>query len=505
MNHNLIQDLYSSFAIFADKTALAYPSGEATHFMTYDELRRRSETLAYILKTRRIDSHDTVVFWGGRLDHSLIAYIATLFIGASLYHIQPHDPPELSQQALKWLKTKIAIVGHKKPHTFIRQTGWPKTAIVLEDSGEAKLFHRELDFHQFWEQTQKAPDSPNSPKARRLQHEIHKRLAKQLEIAKGVESSLYLGQTYGQKSKIFRMGAERIRDNARAISQVLPMNYSQRIFFWPDRRSSLYRSFALAALWRGATLSDGAGQSPLKTLQGLKPHVVLGHKKHWHQLYNLLRRRLRSYPIIPRLACRLVLANNRLFKRSLRFFTQEQTLWDRRKPKTRLRRLGSNLMGLALGWFIYLISPLLCGLSQRELKANFLGIALGPPFLAKKVDTFLDALPWTLLQAYLAQGSGGAIAMRRPSTWMHRPRRVLHTAGPLLPHTDIKLVDPSSKVEISHYIGAWGEIWIQGSGAPEAIPWDKAPEEPPFLDKQRWLHTNELGRFTVHHELQVRQ
>lgn len=507
MNHNTIQDLYSSFAIFADKAALAYPSNQVIHYMTYDELRRRSETLAYILKTRRIDSHDNVIFFGGRLDHTLIAYIATLFIGASLYHIQPHDPFELTQQALKWLKAKIAIVGDKTSYLFSKQAklSRPRTAIILENTHKTKLFHRELDFHQFWQPTQAPQDSPQGAKAKRLQHEIHKRLAKQLNTAKSIESSLYLGRAYPKGYKIFRIGAERIRDNSRAISQILPMNYSQRIFVWPDRESSLYRSFVLAALWRGATLSDGPGQSPIKALQSLQPHIVLGRQRHWHHLHGRLRRRLAAYTFFHRLSCHFVLANNRFFKRSLRFFTQEQTLWARRNGKERLRQLSSSFAGLTLGWLGYLLSPLLCGLSQREFNSNFLGIALGPPFLAQKADTFLDSLPWTVLQAYIAQGSNGAIAMRRPSNWMHRPRRVLYTSGPLLPHTDIKLVDPSSSVEISHYIGAWGEIWIQGSGGPEAIPWDKAPEEPPFLDKQGWLHTREYGRFTLHNELQIRQ
>ncbi|MEB3167429.1 MAG: AMP-binding protein [Synechococcaceae cyanobacterium] len=216
-------------------------------------------------------------------------------------------------------------------------------------------------------------------------------------------------------------------------------------------------------------------------LQKVRPHYLISVPRLWEALLSGFEDALAAMPSGRRRLIQALLANS---ARSCERRRQVQNLTL--APEPPLARLAAAA-GLALRWPLHrLAAALLWPKVRQQLVGGRLRTAIsGGGALAIHVDGFFEAIGIELLVGYGLTETSPVLSCRRP--WANRRG----SAGRPLPDTELKVVDPDSRVTLP--LGQRGLVLARGPqvmagyfGRPEASA--------KVLSADGWFDTGDLGQ-----------
>ena len=316
-------------------------------------------------------------------------------------------------------------------------------------------------------------------------------------------SILYLKATLDRKRPRAAVLTHRnILSNIRALSRVIPATELDSVIsclpFWHSsgRLSLLY------SLWNGAGLGISNPSTFFSDMEEFEPTLAM------------------AFPAVFERFRKTTAEGRPGETRSLILFRwiylhiARRTTWaigvysgqlpDFKKPHPSMRILEYMLALLTLVLLIpfKLMGDLVYGGGIRKSFGRRLrAIFTGGGSLHRKTDFFFQGLGLSVLESYWMSEATHVLSCRVLEFTGQRDRLVPGTVGPLLPGTELKLINTRGE-DITHLPGVSGGIFVRGEQVMQG--YFKDPEATAnVLDDNGWLRTGDTGRLTLTGELQI--
>lgn len=533
----LIPLFLNSFDIFIEQTIQAFQRDDQIHYYTYRYFQNRVLILCHKLIKLGLKEGERVLIVSQNHPNWLLAEIATLMVGGITVPLNPELAPSVIKKIIKHCEPRIAFFQSKKLVSRQKEVnnnlGSVKKIILLEpddDKGEnlesIKSITSELgEVTRKEENFTKYLESENKVILQKNINTIKKRLEK---ITPKTTASLLYTNFSSSISKVdFLIDTEpitgreypandlytpiavtlshgNIYSNLLALSHILPINFQDKIISILSPWNPMERVVSFLALYRGATFIHSRLRKLFPDLKKFQPTYLVALPRLIETISSKLNRKLHRQKWWKSALLKLARLINSRHKKSVRFFTKEETLFQKR----------GRYNGI-LSFFINLLIVILLGpfrLIFRKFFSpimNFFGgqlkyiISGGRP-LGQYLDDYFEDIDIPILEGYGLPEAGPVISIRRPKTGGQRSRRVMHTAGPLLENTDVKLIDPESGLDVSRIPGAKGIIYVRGPQIMKGYYLDEKTTREKMAEDD-WFKTEDMGRFTTHFELQILQ
>ena len=266
---------------------------------------------------------------------------------------------------------------------------------------------------------------------------------------------------------------------------------------------SYERVFEMVTVSRGACTYYTSIRTVGDDLRKVRPHWMASAPRLWEGLYGRILHNVSEASRLRRGLFRAAYHCSREFESAWFFLTGRRIdLVGRSAAETCLLALRS--MALLL---VYAIPrALLDALVMKKIRAvvggEFRGTVSGGGALPPHVDEFFNYIGIPVLEGYGMTETSPVLAVR---TW---PKLIIGTVGPFWPHTQIRLVDPSSGQVLYPNPGSpgggrglKGEIHAKGLQVMKGYYKDPVATEKVLRDG--WMNTGDLGLITFNDCLKI--
>lgn len=266
---------------------------------------------------------------------------------------------------------------------------------------------------------------------------------------------------------------------------------------------SYERVFEMVTVSRGACTYYTTLRTIGEDLRKVRPIWMASAPRLWEGLYNRILQNVAQASSIKRGLFRAAYHCSREYKSALFFLTGRRLDLHGRSPLQSFGLALQNILRLA----VYVLpAKVLDGLVLKKLRdvvgGEFQGTVSGGGALPPHVDEFFNYIGIPVLEGYGMTETSPVLAVR---TWR---KLVIGTVGPLWPHTEIRIVDPSSGEVVypspgkrGGGRGIKGEIHAKG---PQVMKgYYKNPEATDKVLREGWMNTGDLGMVTFNDCLKI--
>ncbi|MGA0094360.1 MAG: AMP-dependent synthetase/ligase [Chthoniobacterales bacterium] len=266
---------------------------------------------------------------------------------------------------------------------------------------------------------------------------------------------------------------------------------------------SYERVFEMVSVSRGACTYYTSIRTIADDLRKAKPTWMASAPRLWEGLYNKILQNVASQPPVKRALFRAAYHCSRAYQ-SARFFLtgRKLDLQGRSWPES----IALTVKSLAQMAVYFVPFRLLDTLVLKKLRGvvggEFIGTVSGGGALPPHVDEFFNYIGIPVLEGYGMTETSPVLAVR---TWA---KLVIGTVGPVWPHTELRIVDPSdgrviypSDTSGHDGRGIKGEIHARG---PQVMKgYYKNPEATEKVLRDGWMNTGDLGMVTFNNCVKI--
>jgi long-chain acyl-CoA synthetase len=312
---------------------------------------------------------------------------------------------------------------------------------------------------------------------------------------------IYTSGTTGQPK-----GVQLTHANIMSQVQLIPHNHccTDRVLSIMPIWHIFERVFEMYSISCGACTYYSSTRTLAEDLQNVEPTFMGSAPRLWEKLYQHIFKSIRAAHPVRRGLFRIAYNLARHYKESVYFLTKRnlqlrpQSLW----------RWSVAAPFHALRWFVLLPFYGFFNVAVLERIRQAAGGSLtvtvsGGGALPLEIDRFFNYIGISVQEGYGMTETSPVIAVR---TTRHL---VIGTVGPLLPQTEIRIIDCQSgrtlypNTELPNDgRGQQGEIWVRG---PQVMKgYYKQPEHTAqIIDEEGWLKTGDLGMMTFNDCLKI--
>jgi long-chain acyl-CoA synthetase len=238
-------------------------------------------------------------------------------------------------------------------------------------------------------------------------------------------------------------------------------------------------------------------------LHTVKPTIMVSAPRLWEGLYKKILSRVESQPNTARLVFAAARLSAHSVHRAKAFFTGQQIdLKGRNFMESALLALRHAMAWLVMILPFQILDPLVLKKLRAVVGGEFRGTISGGGALPPHVDEFFNDIGIPVLEGYGLTESCPVLAVR---LW---DKLVIGTVGPAFPETEIRIIDPVSRVLLypdptraDLGRGKRGEIHAKG---PQIMKgYYKDPEGTAKVLNDGWLATGDLGMMTFNDCLKI--
>ncbi len=456
---------------FADQIALRDPHAQPVFEISYGQLFRRIQTLAAGLQALGIRSGDRVAIFAENSPRWLMADLATLFTGAvNVPRSAVADPAELGYILRHSGSTALIAQDVKtlrRVQPVVQELGL-KRLLLLSDEEEAGV----LNFSQWLQKGQE-----------------HRYERPQLERSQ-LATIIYTSGTSGRPKGVMLSHGNLMHqvENLHVVVQPRP---GEKVLTILPTWHSYERTCEYFLLSQACTLIYTNPRSIKQDLQQEQPHYLVAVPRIWETLYEGIQRQLREKsPLMQRLI-RTLMAASESYVLAGRIARNQSILHYDVSPWVRLRaRLQQGLL-----WPVHRLADALIYRKVRQaLGPNFQQAISGGGSLPAYLDLFYEVVGISILNGYGLTETSPVLCARRPDN------NVRGTAGPPLPGTEFRIVDPETRQPLPP--GEKGLILARG---PQVMMgyYNNPEATAQVLSPDGWFETGDLGWLTPDGQLVI--
>ncbi|MFS8867251.1 AMP-dependent synthetase/ligase [Synechococcus sp. H65.1] len=456
---------------FADQIALRDPHAQPVFEISYGQLFRRIQTLAAGLQALGIRSGDRVAIFAENSPRWLMADLATLFTGAvNVPRSAVADPAELGYILRHSGSTALIAQDVKtlrRVQPVVQELGL-KRLLLLSDEEEAGV----LNFSQWLQKGQE-----------------HRYERPQLERSQ-LATIIYTSGTSGRPKGVMLSHGNLMHqvENLHVVVQPRP---GEKVLTILPTWHSYERTCEYFLLSQACTLIYTNPRSIKQDLQQEQPHYLVAVPRIWETIYEGIQRQLREKsPLMQRLI-RTLMAASESYVLAGRIARNQSILHYDVSPWVRLRaRLQQGLL-----WPVHRLADALIYRKVRQaLGPNFQQAISGGGSLPAYLDLFYEVVGISILNGYGLTETSPVLCARRPDN------NVRGTAGPPLPGTEFRIVDPETRQPLPP--GEKGLILARG---PQVMMgyYNNPEATAQVLSPDGWFETGDLGWLTPDGQLVI--
>ncbi|MFT0795914.1 AMP-dependent synthetase/ligase [Synechococcus sp. H70.1] len=456
---------------FADQIALRDPHAQPVFEISYGQLFRRIQTLAAGLQALGIRSGDRVAIFAENSPRWLMADLATLFTGAvNVPRSAVADPAELGYILRHSGSTALIAQDVKtlrRVQPVVQELGLERL-LLLSDEEEAGV----LNFSQWLQKGQE-----------------HRYERPQLERSQ-LATIIYTSGTSGRPKGVMLSHGNLMHqvENLHVVVQPRP---GEKVLTILPTWHSYERTCEYFLLSQACTLIYTNPRSIKQDLQQEQPHYLVAVPRIWETIYEGIQRQLREKsPLMQRLI-RTLMAASESYVLAGRIARNQSILHYDVSPWVRLRaRLQQGLL-----WPVHRLADALIYRKVRQaLGPNFQQAISGGGSLPAYLDLFYEVVGISILNGYGLTETSPVLCARRPDN------NVRGTAGPPLPGTEFRIVDPETRQPLPP--GEKGLILARG---PQVMMgyYNNPEATAQVLSPDGWFETGDLGWLTPDGQLVI--
>ncbi|MFS8885228.1 AMP-dependent synthetase/ligase [Synechococcus sp. H70.2] len=456
---------------FADQIALRDPHAQPVFEISYGQLFRRIQTLAAGLQALGIRSGDRVAIFAENSPRWLMADLATLFTGAvNVPRSAVADPAELGYILRHSGSTALIAQDVKtlrRVQPVVQELGLERL-LLLSDEEEAGV----LNFSQWLQKGQE-----------------HRYERPQLERSQ-LATIIYTSGTSGRPKGVMLSHGNLMHqvENLQVVVQPRP---GEKVLTILPTWHSYERTCEYFLLSQACTLIYTNPRSIKQDLQQEQPHYLVAVPRIWETIYEGIQRQLREKsPLMQRLI-RTLMAASESYVLAGRIARNQSILHYDVSPWVRLRaRLQQGLL-----WPVHRLADALIYRKVRQaLGPNFQQAISGGGSLPAYLDLFYEVVGISILNGYGLTETSPVLCARRPDN------NVRGTAGPPLPGTEFRIVDPETRQPLPP--GEKGLILARG---PQVMMgyYNNPEATAQVLSPDGWFETGDLGWLTPDGQLVI--
>lgn len=334
-------------------------------------------------------------------------------------------------------------------------------------------------------------------KGQKLRPKKEKELEKRI---KGIKASDLFTLIYTSGTTGTPKGVMLTHDNA--ISQI---NNIEVRLYPQDRLLSILpvwhifeRVIDLIVIYSGATLYYSSIRELLDNLKLAKPTMMGSAPRLWETVYNKINKKLDDGPPVKKTLFNIAVFFSSNCGRALRFLKGKELQVKPPSPLVQALRVPLEVAVLVLFSIPNKIFDLLVFSKIRAtLGGAFRGTISGGGALPPHVDNFFNNIGIPVLEGYGLTETSPVIAVRKFE------ELVVGTVGPLVPGTELKIVDIETKEQIfPGKFGVQGEVWVRGSLVMRGYYKDRKKTKE-VLNEDGWFNTGDLGMMTYNRCLKL--
>jgi long-chain acyl-CoA synthetase len=266
---------------------------------------------------------------------------------------------------------------------------------------------------------------------------------------------------------------------------------------------SYERVFEMVSISRGACTYYTSLRTIGDDLRKARPNWMASAPRLWEGLYNRILQNVAAASAVRRALFRAAYHCSREYQSARFFLTGRRLDMHGRSVFESLGLAVTSLFKMLVYALPYRILDALVLKKLRDVVGGeFRGTVSGGGALPPHVDEFFNYIGVPVLEGYGMTETSPVLAVR---TWR---KLVIGTVGPLWPHTEVRIVDPSDGKVIypSGLLGQGGrgikgEIHAKG---PQVMKgYYKNPEATEKVLKDGWMNTGDLGMITFNDCLKI--
>jgi len=456
---------------FADQIALRDPHAQPVFEISYGQLFRRIQTLAAGLQALGIRCGDRVALFAENSPRWLMADLATLFTGAvNVPRSAVADPAELGYILRHSGSTALIAQDVKtlrRVQPVVQELGLERL-LLLSDEEEPGV----LNFSQWLRKGQE-----------------HRYEPPQLERSQ-LATIIYTSGTSGRPKGVMLSHGNLMHqvENLQVVVQPRP---GEKVLTILPTWHSYERTCEYFLLSQACTLVYTNPRSIKQDLQQEQPHYLVAVPRIWETIYEGIQRQLREKsPLMQRLI-RTLMAASENYVLAGRIARNQSILHYDVSPWVRLRaRLQQGLL-----WPVHRLADALIYRKVRQaLGPNFQQAISGGGSLPAYLDLFYEVVGISILNGYGLTETSPVLCARRPDN------NVRGTAGPPLPGTEFRIVDPETRQPLPP--GEKGLILARG---PQVMMgyYNNPEATAQVLSPDGWFETGDLGWLTPDGQLVI--
>ena len=456
---------------FADQIALRDPHAQPVFEISYGQLFRRIQTLAAGLQALGIRCGDRVALFAENSPRWLMADLATLFTGAvNVPRSAVADPAELGYILRHSGSTALIAQDVKtlrRVQPVVQELGLERL-LLLSDEEEPGV----LNFSQWLRKGQE-----------------HRYEPPQLERSQ-LATIIYTSGTSGRPKGVMLSHGNLMHqvENLHVVVQPRP---GDKVLTILPTWHSYERACEYFLLSQACTLVYTNPRSIKQDLQQEQPHYLVAVPRIWETVYEGIQRQLKEKsPLMQRLI-RTLMAASESYVLAGRIARNQSILHYGVSPWVRLRaRLQQGLL-----WPVHRLADALIYRKVRQaLGPNFQQAISGGGSLPAYLDLFYEVVGISILNGYGLTETSPVLCARRPDN------NVRGTAGPPLPGTEFRIVDPETRQPLPP--GERGLILARG---PQVMMgyYNNPEATAKVLSPDGWFETGDLGWLTPDGQLVI--
>lgn len=456
---------------FADHTALRDPHAQPVFEISYGQLFRRIQTLAAGLQALGIRPGDRVAIFADNSPRWLMADLATLFTGAvNVPRSAVADPAELGYILRHSGSTALIAQDVKtlrRVQPVVQELGLERL-LLLSDEEEAGV----LNFSQWLQKGREGRYEP--PRLERSQ----------------LATIIYTSGTSGRPKGVM-LSHGNLMHQVENLSVVVQPRPGDKVLTILPTWHSYERACEYFLLSQACTLVYTNPRFIKQDLQQEQPHYLVAVPRIWETVYEGIQRQLKEKsPLMQRLIHTLMAASEG-YVLAGRIAGNQSILHYGVSPWVRVgARLQQGLL-----WPVHRLADALIYRKVRQaLGPNFQQAISGGGSLPAYLDLFYEVVGISILNGYGLTETSPVLCARRPDN------NVRGTAGPPLPGTEFRIVDPETRQPLPPR--AKGLILARG---PQVMMgyYNNPEATAQVLSPDGWFETGDLGWLTPDGQLVI--
>jgi long-chain acyl-CoA synthetase len=266
---------------------------------------------------------------------------------------------------------------------------------------------------------------------------------------------------------------------------------------------SYERVFEMVSVSRGACTYYTSIRAIADDLRKCRPTWMASAPRLWEGLYNRILQNVARQPAVRRGLFRAAYHCSRAYQ-SANFFLTGRLIDRKGRSWSESAALAAKSLAQIAVYFVPY--KILDGLVLKKLRAvvggEFKGTVSGGGALPPHVDEFFNYIGIPVLEGYGMTETSPVLAVR---TWR---KLVIGTVGPIWPHTEIRIIDPSDG-KVIYPSGTFGKGGrgikgeIHARGAQVMKGYYKNPEATEKVLRDGWMNTGDLGMVTFNDCLKI--